>query len=129
MQNENELNPADRELELALKSLTPIGGRVDAIAAAFAAGGRSSQRWVRTWQSAAAAMLLVAAGSWVMRAPTPSHDRSTPTIIVIQPAAPARPLPDQSLLVLQRDVTEHGVDGLPASHIPVVQLMTSNGTL
>jgi hypothetical protein len=56
MQNQNELTPAERELELALKSLRPAASRIDPVAAALAARRRASHRRVRLWQAAAAAI-------------------------------------------------------------------------
>jgi hypothetical protein len=54
MQNQNELTPAERELEVVLKSLRPVESRIDPVAAALAAKRRASRRRVRLWQAAAA---------------------------------------------------------------------------
>ena len=68
MQDEAGLDPPERELELALRSLAPAVARIDPVSAAFEAGRRSSRRQVRLWQSAVAALLLVSAGSWLIPA-------------------------------------------------------------
>ena len=62
MSDQDELNPAERELEAALKSLTPRAARLDPVAAAYSAGQRSARREVRGWRVATAAMALVALG-------------------------------------------------------------------
>jgi hypothetical protein len=73
MQNQNELTPAERELELALKSLRPVASRIDPVAAALTAKRRASHRRVRLWQAAAAAAIggfaVWMAAGW--RAPGP----------------------------------------------------------
>src|SRR5205823_8945410 len=96
----DDLNPADRELEQALKSLLPTSASIDPIAAAFSAGRRSATIPLRTWQSAAAAMLLIAAAAWMTRfaaAPTrPAPGVSPSSVTIVLPSAPDRPLPDQS---------------------------------
>src|SRR5688572_26113893 len=66
MQEQDGLNPADRELEMALKSLTPAPTGIDAIAAAYSAGRRAAQHQLNLWRSAAAAMLLIGAGIWII---------------------------------------------------------------
>jgi len=123
MQDEHALTPAQRELELALKSVTPTAARVDSAAAAFSAGRRSARRRARFWQSAAFVLLLAAAGSWLVPArhiaDLPS-DRSGLMVVDAHPPSPVRPLSDQSLFILQAAVREKGVDGLPATDVPPV---------
>jgi hypothetical protein len=110
-----ENDAVNRELETALRNLSPKTVKVDPIAAAFAAGRRSANRRLYRWQSAAAALLLVNVGLWLV----PIHRDAAPTIVQVQPisipqpALPPTPLSEQSLAVLQQRVLEHGVDALP----------------
>jgi hypothetical protein len=125
------LNADDAGLESALKSLTPRRAAVDPISAAFAAGRRSSQRTLRAWQSAAAAMLLLAGGSWAMRLTT-APSRTSPAVVVELPATSmprAQALGDQTLIMLQRAVDDSGIDGLPASPLPSVRPLHANDML
>jgi hypothetical protein len=125
------LNPAQREVEGALRSLAPASARVDPVAAAFDAGRRSTARQVQLWQSATVVLLLVGAGSWFIPAgrrgaglPTPEVPGSVAVIPAHLPAAqaaPVQPLPDESLLMLQQLVRDKGVDGLPAPRLPAVR--------
>jgi hypothetical protein len=130
---QNDLTPADRELEAALKSLAPSRAtRLDPVAAAFAAGSRSAQRQVRFWQSAAAAVVMIGVGSWLVpfghRAnvapPPPLVATSPPPAIAVATTAPPSPpasLASQSLVTLQHAVYENGVDGLPQTQLPTVR--------
>ena len=131
MQDEHALTPAQRELELALKSVPPTAARVDSVAAAFSAGRRSARRRERLWQSAAVVLLLAAAGSWLApawhMADLPS-DRSGVMLTDAHPQSPVRSLSDQSLLILQAAVREKGVDGLPAIDVPPVYNVQPTGT-
>jgi len=127
--DDDEMNAADRELEAALKSLSPKRTtEVDPIAAAFAAGRRSARTQIRLWQSAAAAVLLVAIGSWLM--PTGGGDRSRGVVISTAPpetlavvtSAPVMPpRSGQSMLMLQQTVRDRGVDGLPETELPTIR--------
>ena len=120
-----DLNPADRELEAALKSLSPARtAQIDPLAAAFAAGARSTRTQVRLWQSAAAAVLLVALGSWFM----PSGERANtvvtmpPEMIAVATSAPVTSPPSgHTMLMLQHTVRERGVDGLPETDLPTIR--------
>src|SRR5688572_10223984 len=82
--NEN-LTPAERELEAALTSLTPAAAQIDPVAAAFDAGGRAARRQVRVWRSATAAMLLIAVGGWLMPLGRAPHHPGE-TIVATSPA-------------------------------------------
>ena len=128
--DDDELTPAERELEAALKSLSPKQTQgVDPIAAAFAAGARSARSQVRLWQSAAAAVLLVAIGSWLI--PAGGNDRSRtvvvapppPETVAVATSAPvALPPPSShSVLMLQQTVRDRGVDGLPETELPTIR--------
>ena len=121
-----DLTPADRELEAALKSLAPSRTTdIDPVAAAFAAGSRSARRQVRFWRSAAAAVLVIGIGSWLIpfdRAPHPPPTLATvPPPPVVIAAAPPAPPGSHSLVALQHVVHEKGVDGLPTTEAPTVR--------
>jgi len=131
---ETNLTPADRELEAALKSLAPSRStRVNPVDAAFTAGGRSARRQLRVWQSATAALMLVAIGSWLPtrggRAAAPPTVIATvpdPMIVVAStspalPPPPPLPASTHSLLMLQEAVRERGTDGLPTTELPTVR--------
>jgi hypothetical protein len=69
MPDEDRLNPAERELEAALRSLRPVPAQIDPVAAALAAGGRAARRRRRRWEAAAAAAVILAAGgAWLLLA-------------------------------------------------------------
>ena len=122
MQEQDGLNPAERELEFALKSVNAAPARVDCVAAAFAAGKQSVRGPLRFWQTAAVLMLAVSAGSWLMpsrrdgglqprdgAAPSISRDTSP---AIVEPALP------QSMVALRAAVREKGLEGLPSPHLP-----------
>jgi hypothetical protein len=119
-QHEHEMNS---ELERALKSVRPAPAYVDGITAAFNAGRRSTRRALRTWQSVAAATLLLAIGSWALPAhQTQSHERE-PTQVT-QTMVPS--LSPQSLGRLQQAVNEHGIDALPPTNIAAAHAMRAD---
>ena len=127
-EHDNDLNAADRELEAALRSLAPSrASGINAIDAAYAAGNRAARRHIRLWQSAAAAMLLVAVGSWIpltVSRTAPSSVIATapnPVVTVASTAPVVSPPPQHSLLMLQEAVRERGVDGLPATELPTIR--------
>jgi hypothetical protein len=126
MQDQNGLTPDERELELAMKSLSPAAVRIDPISAAFAAGLRSGRRPMRLWRAAALFMLLIGAGSWLAPFRHPvvvqPHDHFEPAIALQTPAEP-RPLAAESVQMLQQIVSEKGLDGLPAANIPAVHIL------
>ena len=118
-----ENDAVNRELEDALRNLSPKMAKVDPIAAAFSAGRRSANHRLHVWQSAVAAMLLVNVGLWF----APIHRPAAPTISqvqpvgIFQPTPPSSPLSEQSIAVMEQRVLEHGVDALPVTHIPAQQ--------
>lgn len=116
MPEQDGLNPADQELEAALRSLAPAAARIDPVAAAFAAGQLAMRRQLRRWQAATAAMVLISAGAWLVPV-----QRERLAAIYVGAGAPladaasaAQPRSDQSLFMLRQAVWEKGVDGLPA---------------
>jgi hypothetical protein len=68
-------------------------------------------------------MLLVNVGLWL----APIHRDAAPIIAQVQPISipqptlPPSPLSEQSIAVMEQRVLEHGVDALPAAHIPAQQ--------
>jgi hypothetical protein len=123
MQEQNGLTPAEQELELAMKSLSPSATRIDPVAAAFDAGRRSSQKYVRLWRAAAVFILLIGAGSWLAPARhitvVRPHEVSEPAIAL----QPSQPPAAESLQALQQTVSEKGLDGLPAANVPTVHIL------
>ena len=128
---QDELNSADRELEAALKSLAPAAARIDPVAAAFAAGQRSGRRQLRVWQAAAAALLLVGAGAWLVPAAhQPASPRGVPdSAVALHDAIPTRVTTDQSLILLRAAVAEHGLDALPRVELPATEPMWVGGAI
>ena len=124
--DDDDLTPAERELEGALKSLSPKRpAGIDPIAAAFAAGRRSARTQVRLWQSAAAAVLMIAVGSWLI---PPGQPRTVmvstarpETVAVVTSAPMSLPPSGQSMLMLQQAVRERGVEGLPETELPTIR--------
>ena len=113
MSDQDELNPAERELEAALKSLTPRATRLDPVAAAYSAGQRSARREVRGWRMATAAMALLGAGTWlfpVAQNLLAEKQVRVPVVVAVSPEM--RPVSEQSMVMLQRVVWDKGVDGL-----------------
>ena len=123
---DDDLNPADRELEAALLSLSPAraaAGRIDPVAAAYQAGRNSRGRELWQWRAAAAVMIVVASGSVFVS----SRDRAIPNALPAGPTmvaqSPAMPVPQppppvQSVLMMQHAVSENGLQGLPPAPTP-----------
>ena len=114
MSDQDELNPAERELEAALKSLTPRPARLDPVAAAYSAGQRSARREVRRWRVATAAMAILGAGTWLL--PVGQNllaEKQVHVPVVVAVSTEMRPVPEQSMVMLRKAVWEKGVDGLP----------------
>ena len=109
MSDQDELNPAERELEAALKSLTPRAARLDPVAAAYSAGQLSARRW----RVATAAMALVGIAAWLPPAGkywTIRQEVGVPVVVAVSPEM--RPVSEQSMVMLQKAMWEKGVDGL-----------------
>jgi hypothetical protein len=113
MSDQDELNPAERELEAALKALAPKTMRLDPVAAAYSAGQRSARGEVRRWRMATAAVALLGAGTWLLPVGqywTHRIDVGVPVAAVMLPEI--QPVSAQSMVMLQKAVWEKGVDGL-----------------
>ena len=124
MSDQDELNPAERELEAALKSLTPTATRLDPVAAAYCAGQRSARREVRRWRVATAAVALLGAGTWLLPMGQNFSGEKQVLIPVTAALSPEmRPVPDQSMIVLRKVVWEKGVDGLTPVQLAPTKVM------
>jgi hypothetical protein len=131
MQEPNGLNPAEHEVEEALRTVTPSAARIDPVAAAFAAGQRSATSQLQRWRAAAAVLLLVSAGSWLL--PASDHDsdveRSRVSIALVEPIDSLPHPSAQSLLALRYAVFQHGIEGLPTTPIPASRPVRSRDLL
>ena len=112
MSDQDNLTPAERELESALRSLRPTPARINPVAAALAAGRCTADRraapvlW-RHWQVAAvAATVAAAATAWLTLAPrTDAPDNVVQHAPVIAPnvaVASRVPVEPPTLLVYRR---------------------------
>jgi hypothetical protein len=124
MSDQDELNPGERELESALKSLTPRASRLDPVAAAYTAGQRSARREVRRWRVATAAIALVGVATWLLPAGQIGTNRMHLVAPVGVAASPEMaPVSEQSMVMLQKTVWEKGVDGLTPVQLAPTQVM------
>jgi hypothetical protein len=132
-QQDDNLSPADRELEAALMSLVPAAALgIDAIAAAFAAGQRSTRRQVFAWRCATAATMFAAVALWATWSVQTFRDQfpeqSSRSSIAYHAAPTPAPAPtyttaaQQSVLILNQAVRERGIDGLPAPQLPAARV-------
>lgn len=123
MSHEDGLNPAERELEEALRSLAPVTAKIDPIAAAFAAGAKSTQHKTRVWQSLAAIVTIALIGSWMI--PSPQQRPTTGTQFVELPtSSPPQVVPAvdaRSVMALQEAVRDRGIGGLPKAEVPAIR--------
>jgi hypothetical protein len=126
MQESNGLSRDHQELESALKSLAPASTPIDPVAAAFSAGRRSGSRRARIWQSAAIISLIFSVGTQLLptRQTTVIHPQSrSPETVALRAEAPEPPAP-QTLQALQNAVRDKGLDALPATNLPAIQVIT-----
>jgi hypothetical protein len=127
MSDQDELNPAERELEAALRLLTPTATRLDPIAAAYSAGQRSARSEVRRWRVATATVALLGAGTWLLPAGRNLSGEKQVYMAVVAAVSPEmRPVPDQSMIVLRKIVWEKGVDGLAPVQLAPTKAMHIN---
>jgi hypothetical protein len=126
MSDQNELNPAERELEAALRSLTPTASRLDPIAAAYCAGQRSARGEVRRWRVATAAAVLLGAGTWLLPVGQNLFADKQVRVPVMAVISPDMRPPDQSMIVLRKIVWEKGVDGLAPVQLAPTKAMHIN---
>jgi hypothetical protein len=130
MQEQDGLTPADRELEMALRSVAPAGAQIDSVAAAFTAGQRSVRGQLRLWQSAAAALVIVAAGSWMVPA-THNSSRARPDEYVAMTGQSTEidAVSEQSVLKLRETVRVKGLDSLPEVRLAPVRIVRGDEVL
>jgi hypothetical protein len=128
MQEPNGLNHEQRELESALRCLSPAAAKIDPITAAFTAGRRSSRRQLHLWRSATVLILLVGAASRLMpperNAAVQPRDFSENKIAIRSEQPPPEAPAPQSVRVLQETMREKGPDGLPSANVPSVQIIS-----
>jgi hypothetical protein len=122
MSYEDNLNPADRELEDALRSLTPTNARLDPIAAAFEAGAKSAQHKTRLWQSLAAVVTVALIGSWMI----PTAHRSMPGNQFVEVPMSYSPqvvpaVDSRSVMAMREAVRDGGIGALPKTDVPAVR--------
>lgn len=110
MRDEMNINPADRELESALRGLKPVASAVDPIGCAFDAGRASMRRQNRTWQGACAALLVCVGALATLRTGQAPQQPSDPGVYA---AATPTASPDSYLLVRNR-VLQDGLGALPS---------------
>lgn len=124
--NEN-LNPAQRELEAALARLTPAASGLDHDDLLYRAGQASVRRRCRAWQFSTAGITLLFVGLLIWQPRTTPGERIVYVPVQPAPAAklaqsesstPARPIEaravEASYLQLREQVLRRGVDALPA---------------
>ena len=122
MFQENELSPAEREMEAALRSLVPSSARIDSVATAFAAGRRSARRELTLWRGAAAIVLLLSIGSRLIPSgkEQPLAGKPPRPTTVVATMTPMPPISEQSMVMLRRAIGERGIEGLsPVQLSPV----------
>jgi hypothetical protein len=120
--HEDNLNPADRELEEALRSLSPTSARVDPITAAFAAGTKSAQRKTRVWQSLAAIVTVALIGSWLI--PSPHHSMQEIQLVQMPISNPPRVVPAMdahTVMAMREAVRDRGISALPKTELPAIR--------
>jgi hypothetical protein len=132
MQDQNDLTEEQREIEQELQSLAARPGRMDPVAAAFAAGRRSTAKNLNAWRGAACGLLLIAIASWMVPTAhnTGGPQKFEPSTVVIHSQPPsAPPMSDQSLLILQQTATQRGVDALPQSPLSSFKPIVNNESI
>ena len=127
MQEPHGLDPAERELEDALRTLSPASVRIEPVAAAFAAGRQSARRQTQLWRSIAAVASLIGVGVLLLQGRTNDRDTFQQSAVVASQVATAAPA--QSLVMLQHTVRHQGVDALPQTPIPVVRTIRVHDVL
>jgi hypothetical protein len=123
----NDISPADRELEAALKSLRPAQAAIPVADTLFEAGRRAAveqtRKQLRIWRGLAVVLAIVAGQAaffpraqvveqrTVIVAADPAHQPVEP--IAAKPTEAAEPLAAESMLSLRQVAMEKGVDHLP----------------
>jgi hypothetical protein len=122
MSHEDGLNPAERELEEALRSLAPTPARIDPIAAAFRAGAQSAQHKTRVWQFLAAIVTIALIGSWMIPMPNRSMPGNQFVESPVSNAPQVLPAMDaRSVMAMQEAVRDRGISALPKAEVPAIR--------
>jgi|GEM_PF-6001933 len=112
MTSNNEPDANDSELISHLKRLSPLPAPIDPLAAAFAAGRRTSAHKIRLYQRTTALAAAMCATAWFFALTPPTPRQPDPPRLAVR-TEPAIIYSDQSIAVLQQAVLVHGLDGLP----------------
>jgi len=108
------------DIEAGLKSLSPLASRVDPLAAAYAAGQRSSDRALNQWRGLTVLAVVAAMVPWMMPLQRPPAITSPQVVIASQPQPSVQHIEAVSpgnVWQLQAAVLEKGLDGLPSTPI------------
>jgi hypothetical protein len=95
MFDEDQLDPAERELETALRSLRPTPARLDRVAVVSADCRTARSRWWIGSIAAAAAVIVVGGGAWLALSPSGQISESPDRRVAVNEHlhAPAREIP------------------------------------
>jgi hypothetical protein len=107
MSDKEQLSPAERELETALRSLRPTPGRIDPAAAAHEARRRTARMRHHAWRvAAAAALIAVIGGTWFAnRIARPTANSPSLTAAVIK-----EPVPQMTMVVYRQALSRSPAD-------------------
>lgn len=124
MQEDNGLNSDQRDLENALRSLSPAHSQLNAIAAAFEAGRMVRRGQVRILSAVSAMSILLAIGSllWTQR---PGFSPPSTIAVLSKSESRSRFVSSPSgptLITLEQTLQSHGVDALPPTAVPKVNV-------
>ena len=112
------------DIEARLKALSPVAGRIDPIAAAFAAGKKSAA--VR-WRAITAMLVVAAVMPWCL--PKTKSIPTAPTAEVAIAPVHIDPPPPENVWQLREAVLEKGLDGLPQAPVANVRTMRAMDAL
>lgn len=126
--NMSDVRPAASDVEAALRSLAPALGNVDPLAAAYAAGRTGRRRELFAWRAAAVVALGIGTVGWLNPANRGGggdvvvhRDGPTTPVLASTPMSVTPPVAGaQSVLVMQRALTEGGLQALPAVPAPSI---------
>jgi hypothetical protein len=109
------------KIEAALRSLSPAAVRVDAVAAAYAAGrGRA-----RVWRAATVMSLMLCAAAWVR-----PHERVSDVSVATAGRTAEQPVErpsELSVICLQEAVLRDGMEGLPKPDVASTRAVNIQG--
>jgi hypothetical protein len=127
MQANNEFDEVEATLVGELKSLRPVGGTPDVIAAAFVAGRRSGRGRERFWQMASLAILVgsLAIHGFPGRAPKFRAEPIAASRVESSPMVRSVP----NILELEESVLDYRPAGLPSAHSQFLPAVSGNDSL